>query len=620
MFSHHTSHTDRKARLSRRMGRKARLQRNAGNISNGIAAAMQIAVYATAATALTAMLIYVGFENNAVDKRMLLRIIYCSQAVFVTNICFNLIFRFRQTMRDSKIISRVTDIIILLTLIPSFFPHPPHIAVNVLHFLHSRYFLFTGIGLCSVAELSYGSMRLLGRRTNPSLILSASFILFILLGSIVLMLPRCTVGSIRYIDALFMASSAVSMTGLCTVDAAATFTPMGWLVIGVLMQIGALGVLTFTSFFAIFFSGRTSIYNQLLMRDFIYSKDIGRLMPIVLYILTFTLAVEALGAVAVYMSLPEDFVYTDVGHRAAFAAFHSLSSFCNGGFCPLPHGMADSTLLGHANAFYLVTSALIIAGGIGFPNLVNFKDVIGEYFRRLKARILNRRHQLHVHIYDLNTKLVLLFTAILFGSGVVMFYVLEYNNAFEGLPLADKCVRAVFSSATVRTAGFSICGPQQWLGPTLLGAMFLMWVGCASQSMGGGIKVNTFAAVFLNLRSIVRGQKGVSAFGRTLAPSSIRRANAVVCLSIFAIVAYSVIIMLLQPELAVGDVVFECFSAVTTVGMSMGITDRLSDLSKITIASAMFLGRVGILSVLCGLVSNRADTSEMLPTDDIIIN
>ena len=138
--------------------------------------------------------------------------------------------------------------------------------------------------------------------------------------------------------------------------------------------------------------------------------------------------------------------------------------------------------------------------------------------------------------------------------------------------------------------------------------------------MGGGIKINAFAAMLLNLRSIVWGQKGVSAFGRSIALTSIRRANAVICFSILAIVAYSGAVMLLQPELPMKAVMFECFSAVTTVGMSLGITDQLSDLSKIAIATAMFLGRVGIISVLCGVIGNRPDQSDMLPADDIIIN
>lgn len=565
---------------------------------------------------ITTILIYAGFDSTTIDRRLLIRIMRSIQGLFVFGVLFNIIFDARRTFRDSLFVKRLADIGIVLSVIPMIVRH--------LHpeygWIDNRYVFFGVMGLFSIAEISYGTMQLLGKRTNPSLILSVSFLIFIFVGAVVLMLPRCTVaGHMRFIDALFMAASAVSMTGLATVDTAATFTPIGWCVIAVLMQIGALGVLTFTSFFALFFSGRASIYNQLLMRDFVYSKSMSGLMPMILYILTFTVVIELMGAVAIYVTLPEDFCGS-IENRIAFAGFHSLSAFCNCGFTTLSQGLATPALMKGNQMFYIVMTCLIFAGGIGFPNLVNFKDVIVEYFHRFKNKILRLPQKRVVHIYDLNTRLVLLFSALFFVGGFVGFYLLEYNHSFEGMSLKEKLVQAAFCSATVRTAGFSTVPPQAWLGATFLMAMFMMWVGCSSQSMGGGIKINTFAAVVLNLRSIVRGQKGVAVFGRTIAPTSIRRANAVLCMSIFAILVFSSAIMILQPELPAKAVIFEAFSAITTIGMSLGITPELSDLSKIVIAVAMFLGRVGIISVLCGIVGNKPDNSSLLPSDDIIIN
>lgn len=202
----------------------------------------------------------------------------------------------------------------------------------------------------------------------------------------------------------------------------------------------------------------------------------------------------------------------------------------------------------------------------------------------------------------------------------MMFYVLEYNHSFVGMDMKKKIIQSIFCSATVRTAGFSTVPVTSWLNLTFLCAMFIMWVGCSSQSMGGGIKVNTFAAVMLNLRSVLRGQKGICAFNRSVSVDSIRRAQSTVLLSILSIAGYSGVIMLLQPDLPMKGVMFECFSAITTVGMSLGITPELTDASKIVLATAMFLGRVGIISVLCGMIPNRPDNSAMLPKDDIIIN
>ncbi|MDE6563833.1 MAG: potassium transporter [Muribaculaceae bacterium] len=599
---------------------RRRLAYRFGKFTRGVGAAFSVLVFVASVAALAALIIYGGFDSGSVSRTVLRRILVGSQAVFLISIVFNLVFRFKESFRASHIIKRTADVAMLLTVIPLVWPSGPGPVDSVLHFLHSRYFIYTVLGLYSVAEICYGIMFLLARRTNPSLILSASFLFFIFIGSFILAMPRCTVGSVSYVDSLFMAASAVSMTGLTTIDLATEYTPLGWLVIAVLMQIGALGVLTFTSFFAIFFSGRSSIYNQLLIRDFIYSKSMSKLVPVLLYILVFTLTVEAIGALGVYFAVPDD-MFASTRQRIFFAVFHSISGFCNGGFTTLRDGLQTPALFNSNGAIYIVMTVLILAGGIGFPNLVNFKEAMGEYLRRIKSRLTGRRIEARRrHIYDLNTKLVLVATVVLFIGGAVAFFVLEYEHALAGMPLGKKIVQSLFNSATPRTAGFGSMPLSSLSHAMFIIMMFLMWVGCSSQSMGGGIKVNTFMAVVFNLRSIVRGYSGVSAMGRNIALPSVRRANAVVALSILSVLGYTVVIMILQPELPFAGVLFECFSAVTTVGLSLGITPELSAASKLILASAMFLGRVGIISVLSGFISSHHDPSAHLPVDDIIIN
>lgn len=578
-----------------------------------------VLVYIISLAVLVGLLIYVGFDHDRIDRDLILRLLHIGQLVFLVAVLFNWILRFRATLRDSLWLKRIVDLLLILTIIPVLFPHAGATIGSPWHFLQSHYLFFGGVGIYALAEVSLGSMQLLGRRTNPSLILSGSFLVFILIGSFVLMLPRCTHGSISYIDSLFMAASAVSMTGMSTIDTATTFTPLGWTVIAVLVQIGALGVLTFTSFFALFFSGRSSIYNQLLMRDFIYSKSMSSLLPVILYILLFTLVVEGLGALAIYATLPPEFLST-TGERVAFSAFHSVSAFCNAGFSTLPEGMATPALLQGNQLIYMVLTILIIAGGIGFPNLVNFKDVLAGYLRRIKGWLTGIPAPRRAHAYDVNTKLVLLMTGILFLGGAVCFFIFEYHGVLKGMPLGHKIAQSFFGSATVRTAGFSSV-PLFKLGNCMLMiVMLLMWIGCSSQSMGGGIKVNTFAAIVLNLRSIIRGQKGVTVYHRTIASTSIRRANAVVVLFFLAFIVYTFVLMLLEPKLEGTDIAFEVFSALTTVGYSTGITAGLCGASKLLLATAMFAGRVGVLSILCGIIKNKPDRAHMYPTDDIIIS
>ena len=580
-------------------------------------AVMGVLAFIAAIVTVVCLVVYVGFDSRAVNKHTIRGILLATQAVFLVGIAVDVLF-LRRPRGVAGVVRVCADAAILLTLLPVLFPSASH--VPGIGILFHRYFLYAALGFYAVAEICSGCMKLLGRRTNPSLILSASFIFFILAGSFVLMLPRCTVMPLSYVDSLFLASSAVSMTGLTPVDVSATFTPLGWTVLAVLMEIGALGVLTFTSFFSLFFSGRPSIYNQLLMRDFIYSKSMSALIPMLLYILAFTVSVEAVGAVGLYLTAPAD-MFPTVGGRAGFAAFHAIAAFTNSGLSTVPDGMANPALFGGGQVFYLVMTLMIFAGGIGFPNLVNFKDAAIHHLGMLRDRVLGRpARRRRVHVYDLNTKLVLVTTVTLFVVGAVAFFFLERSNSMSGMPLGKQIVQSLFYSATARSAGFAPINPASFLSLTLLILMFLMWVGGSSQSMAGGIKVNAFAAAMLNLRGLIRNHKGVSAFDRRISTDSIRRANGTIVLSFITITLVSGAMLWLEPQLPLKALIFETLSAVTTNGLSLGITTELSDASKILLSATMFLGRVGLLSVLLGLAKTSRDTSELYPVDEIIIS
>lgn len=541
------------------------------------------------------------------------------QAVFIFNVSFNLIFRFRKTLRDTRWLKWIVDIAVLSTLLPLLYPHPEHPWIPVLErILYSNAFMFSAIGAYSVVCLCSAIMKLIGRRTNPSLILSGSFLVFIIIGSLVLMMPKCTVTPISYTDSLFMATSAVCITGLSSIDIPTTLTPAGILVMTVLIQAGGLGIVTFTSFFAIFFSGAPSIYNQLLIKDMIYSKSMNNLVPTLLYILGFTLAVEVIGAVAVYFTIP-DALGLGLSDRLMFAGFHSMSSFCNAGFSILPDGMANRTLMTGDQSIYIVTSVMIFAGAIGFPLLLNFKDKLVNFIRKIFSRADNGTPEV-IHLYDLNTKLVFATTLSILAVCSAAFFILEYDNTLAGMSDYDKAVQSVFNSLTPRSAGFMSVNPANFMPVTLLIVLIQMWIGGASQSLAGGIKVNTVAAVTLSLRAVILGHKGATAFNRRISIGSVRRAYGIVTLSIIATIIYLTTVMLLEPQLSVKAVTFEVISALFTVGSSLGITADLSDASKIVLATAMFLGRVGILSLIMGFAGMSVDKSSHYPTENIIIN
>lgn len=568
-----------------------------------------------------ALIVFVGFEHDARHAVMLGRAVRCARIVFICSVAFNLIFNWEHTRRDTRLVKWILDIAILLTLLPLLYPHPEHPWIPFLErLLYNRGVMFAVTGIYALWEFCFGITRMLGRKVNPSLLLASSFLFFIIIGSFLLMMPRCTVSGISYVDSLFVSTSAVCITGLSSVDVASTFTPFGILILSLLIQIGGLGVMTFTSFFALFFSGNTSIYSQLMVKDMIYSKSINSLLPTLLYILGFTLVIELTGALAIFASIHGTLGMT-VDQELMFAGFHSLSAFCNAGFSNLAGGMSNPALLLNNQSIYLIASVLIFLGGLGFPILENFKTALFLKIRKHWRKLMHRsQRQSQVHLYDINTKLVLTFTLSIFAVSAVMFFILEYNNSLAGMTLGDKIVQSVFNAWAPRSSGFSSVNPAGFLTSTILMLMLLMWIGGGSQSTAGGIKVNTFGVIMLELRAVITGKSRVVVYGRTVAHDSIRRAFAVVTLSIVAYFIYSMLLVMFEPHMSVKALLFESASALFTVGSSLGITADLGDAAKILLSTAMFVGRVGILSLLIGVVGQKADSPLRYPSDNIIIN
>lgn len=578
-------------------------------------------VFAASALCLIMLIVYTGYEHDRISVKNMYHYFHLIQGVFIVNVFFNLIFNLRKTLKETRPIKCIVDLAIITTLFPVIYPLPenpwsPWLA----DVIYSNKFLLITLCAYSIVAISYGVMHIMGKRTNPSLILSCSFLFCIFAGSFLLMMPKCTYTHIDYIDALFVSTSAVCITGLTTIDIASTFTPLGLAILAMLIQIGGLGVMTFTSFFALFFSGNASVYSQLMVKDMIYTKSINSLLPTLLYIFLFTIVIEAIGAVFIWMSI-HDVLAMPLHDQIIFSAFHSMSAFCNAGFSNLPGGMANPALMNSNQMIYIIISIIVFAGSIGFPILVNFRDVFFEYVRRGWNWLRGRQDGVKtVHIYNLNTKIALYTTTIILFISIVVFFALEQNNSLAGLSTYDKIAQSIFNSTTPRSSGFVSVNPANFLNVTLIFVLFLMWVGGASQSTAGGIKVNTLAAVLINLKAIVLGRERVTAFNRTIAIGSIRRANAVVTISIMSFLAFAMILMLLEPRIPAKSLLFETMSALFTVGSSLGITPLLSPLSKILLILAMFLGRVGIISLLIGVTGNKNGSPVKYPIDNLIIN
>ena len=283
--------------------------------------------------------------------------------------------------------------------------------------------------------------------------------------------------------------------------------------------------------------------------------------------------------------------------------------------------MANQALLHGNQLIYLAVSALVIAGGIGFPILVNTKDAIAERLSRLWARLTRRPlPPRHPHLYNMNTRVALATSAALFALTFVLFLLFEWNGALAGFSPYEKLVQGVFNSTTPRSSGFVSVNPAGFLPVTLLLVMFMMWVGAGSQSTAGGIKVNTFAAAMLHLRGVVSGRRYVTAYNRRISLASLSRAQAVIWLSILSYALFAGAMLLLAPGFSTRDLLFETLSALFSVGSSLGVTAALPVAAKGLLCLAMFVGRVGLLSLLMGLVRQSSNPPLTLPEDNLIIN
>lgn len=543
--------------------------------------------------------------------------------VYLINVIIQHLFSSEDSSKKFTFWTWVLDICLFLTLLPVVFhkPEEENIALLIWNFFHHPYYKGVILLLMSLTLLSGFLVRLLGRKTNPSLILASSFLILILIGAGLLMLPKATYNGISWIDALFTSTSASCVTGLLTLDVASTFTIHGQIIIILLIQIGGLGVMTLTSFFAMFFMGNTSLYNQLVVGDMISSNSLNSLLSTLLYILGFTLVIEGIGMILIWLDIHGTMGMT-LDEELYFAAFHSISAFCNAGFSTLPGGMGNEIMMSHHRTIYITLSMLVILGGIGFPILVNLKDTLLYYIRFLKWKLTGKSHKFvkQVHLYNLNTKIVLWMTVILLFLGTILILVFEWNKSMSGMSFTDKIIHSFFNSVCPRTAGFSSVGLSTLSVQTILLMIILMMIGGGTQSTAGGVKINVFSVILINLWAVVRGAGRATVFQRELSYDSVRRSNA--ALMLYLIIVFTGIFMLTITDsgASLTAITFECVSALSTVGSTLDLTPSLSDAGKLIIVLLMFVGRVGAFTLVSGLIRQEKKKNFKYPSDNIIIN
>lgn len=491
--------------------------------------------------------------------------------------------------------------------------------VDNLEYLYHTSWLNTGLFLVFLREFS--ALRIDFKKTlvNPAQLFILSFLIIILIGSLLLMLPRATHQELSFIDALFTSTSAVCVTGLIVVDTATYFTRLGQSIILILIQVGGLGIMTFAIYFSYFFRDGSSYENHFMVSALTQDKKIGEAFDILKVIILVTFLIESLGAILIYFTLDKSLI-PGLSERIYFSIFHSISGFCNAGFSTLSNNLYESGYRFNYS-LHLILATLFIIGGLGFPIAYNIVKTIRQIIKaRMYAMFGGKQLTFTPWLLNLNTRIVLITSLILTVAGTLLFLVFEYNNTLSEHGFFGKLITAFFSATTPRTAGFNSIDMALLSFPTIMIIFLLMWIGASPASTGGGIKTSTFAIATLNFLSLAKGKNRIEIYHREIADISVRRAFAIISLSLVVIGAGTFSIAFFDSEKDLLSIAFECFSAYSTVGLSVGLTTELSSASKFVIIMMMFVGRVSMLTILIALVRQVHYKAYSYPTDEILIN
>lgn len=440
--------------------------------------------------------------------------------------------------------------------------------------------------LIALLELRFTAPKISSINIGPAKLLVLSFVVLILGGTSLLMLPEMTHShDIRFLDALFTATSASCVTGLSVLDTATFFTFKGQLIIMILIQLGGINIISFAAFFAIMSKRMGGLKYQSILKDLLSAEQLSDTKSLLRNILKWTLIIEIVGSVLLFFSW-EDIEFASRGDKIFSSIFHSISAFNNGGFSLFSDNLL---MIGEKNMqmFQLIIMGLILAGGIGFFVL---QDIFG-------VRKIQERFRFRWKEYSVMTRITMRMTFILIGIGTVGFFFLEQETALKSKEIGEQILTAFFQSVSTRTAGFNTVDMSVLSVPILMLFMMLMFIGAGSGSTGGGIKITTFAIVIKASIATIRGKNYVEFFKRTIPYSVVNRAYAII---VFALAVISISLFLLsiaEPNTDFIKLAFEEISAFATVGLSTGITSGLSDFGKSIIISSMFIGRVGVLSI-----------------------
>lgn len=433
-------------------------------------------------------------------------------------------------------------------------------------------------------------------------IIAMGFFLIISAGAVLLCLPAAsrTGTATPFINSLFTAASATCVTGLVVYDTYTHWSLFGQLVILFLIQIGGLGFMSMATLISMLLRRKIGLRERELIKEAVNSLYLGGIVRLTRHIIIGTLLCEGVGAILLSMRFcPEMGLWRGI----YYAVFHSVSAFCNAGFDLMGRYEQFSSLTRYSGdaLVNIVIMSLIVIGGIGF---FVWEDIIN--------------HKLSFRNYQLHTKIVLTITGVLIIVPALLFFLVERGGVLKDMNIIQSIVVSFFHSVTPRTAGFNTLDMASFSSSTKFLTMILMMIGGSSGSTAGGMKTTTFAVMIMSTMSVVRGRNFLRAYRRRLEENVLRRACAVFFTYLCAVVTAAFILSIFE-DFTMEQLLFEVFSAIGTVGLTLGITPDLSIASKILVALLMYFGRVGVLSIALAFTRMPENVPVDYPCEKIMI-
>jgi len=582
--------------------------------SKGIAnRIMKTGVFVASIIALATLVFYYGFPQTEESKGFLIGIFKSTFAVYILNYIVQFIFDFepidflKRTWVEGSVmlflvIEGISYNLFDHLLITSFFTKLgyPNIG-EYTNLLIQLYFL-----IVVWYEVAKGSNILPRLKINPSGLFLGIFFCIIIAGAGLLMLPEMTTieGGMSFIDAIFTATSAATVTGLAVQDTALFFTFKGQIIIMLLIKFGGLNVIAFGSFIALFSKFGVGVKQHSVIEDFFNKNNLMSARGMLAKVIIWSLFIEALGAILTYFAWSTDIPFKSINEKIFFSIFHSISALNSAGFSLFSNGLYEVGVRDN----YLVHNILCVLLFLGALGFMAIFDIFS--FSKIRERIKKPWKSI-----QFATKISLYFSLGLVLVGAIFFYLFEGEHSLQGeTNVWINISHSIFQSVTTRSGGLNTVDISLLSLPTVVVFMFLMFIGGASSSTGGGIKTSTFAIIWAATISTIKNKKRTELFSYNIQGNLVLRAYSVflffalgLLLGCFGL-AYTESHLIESGQFAYIDIIFEEVSGYGTVGLSRGVTPSLSLWGKVILVLSMFAGRVGLLTVAYAFTKESIST------------